>query len=229
MDFMINKSNDPQMIFDRHFSLKCPHCSTHSNISAISIPRYEYIERFRPNRVGIAYRCDSCNEPIFLKFKVRSLDFGNHRVLFHEEYEEIERPAETFEYSYLPESIKEDFREALTCYSNLCFNAFAAMCRRTVQSVASGLGAKGKDRVFAQLKDLKEMAEIEDETFDLLKQIVIDGHDGAHPHLPSLNQSRAVVLLELMKDVLYQLYVRKGKLQEAIQLRAEAIEEKKND
>jgi hypothetical protein len=148
-------------------------------------------------------------------------------VLLHEQYEEVERPAETFDYSYLPDSVKGDFRETLTCYSQACFNAFAAMCRRTVQSVASDLGAKGKDRVLAQLQDLKAMAEIDDETFDLLKQVVIEGHDGAHPHLPALNSGRAVVLLELMKDVLYQLYVRKGKLQEAILLRAKAIEDKK--
>jgi hypothetical protein len=171
MALIILSDNNPQVMFDHHFSLKCPHCSNQSNISAISIPRYEYLERFRPKNVGVTYRCDSCNEPIFLRFAVRSLDFGNHRVLLHEQYEEVERPAETFDYSYLPDSVKGDFRETLTCYSQACFNAFAAMCRRTVQSVASDLGAKGKDRVLAQLQDLKAMAEIDDETFDLLKQV----------------------------------------------------------
>ena len=62
-----------------------------------------------------------------------------------------------------------------------------------------------------------------DETFDLLKQIIISGHDGAHPHLPKLSAERAADLLELMKDVLYQVYMRKSKIQEAIKLRNQSI------
>jgi len=101
------------------------------------------------------------------------------------------------------------------------------MCRRCVQSAAADLGAKGKDKVLAQLQDLKDMAEIDEETFDLLLQIIVEGHDGAHPHLPSVDAKRATVLLELVKDVMYQLYVRRGKLQEAMALRTEAIQAKK--
>lgn len=112
----------------------------------------------------------------------------------------------------------------MICYSSGAYNGFAAMCRRTVQSVSANLGAQGSDKVLSQLKDLKEMAQIDDETFGVLKQIVIDGHDGAHPHLPRLNAARAAVLSELMKDVLYQLYMRKGKLKEAMALRQASIQ-----
>lgn len=219
---IIPSNNDPQNVFDKHYALRCPHCGVHSNISAVSIPRYEYILRFTPQSVGIVYRCDSCNEPVFLRFAIQH-DFGNSRVVVHDSYQEIELAKETFDFKYLPDSVGEDFREALTCYSSGAHNGFAAMCRRTVQSVSASLGAQGTDKVINQLKDLKEMAQIDDETFDVLKQIVIGGHDGAHPHLPKLMPERAAVLLELMKDVLYQLYVRRGKLQEAMALRQAAI------
>jgi hypothetical protein len=221
---IIPGDNNPQYIFDEHFSLSCPHCGAYSNITAISIPRYEFLVRFKPAAVGIVYRCDSCNSPIFLRFAINNYDLGNRRIILKNTYQEVERPSETFDFTYLKGDVEEDFREALTCYSNLCFNAFASMCRRTVQSVCTNLGTQGKDKVLKQLKDLKDMAEIDDDTFGLLKQIIIEGHDGAHPHLPKLNQDRAAVLLELMKDVLYQLYVRKGKLQEAMSLRKQAIE-----
>lgn len=216
-------NNDPQSVFDKHYALKCPHCGVQSNVSAISIPRYEFVARFKPSKVGIVYRCDSCNDPIFLRFAVEH-DFGNSRFLILEEYEEVERPQETFDFIYLPEGVASDFHEALTCYSSGAYNGFAAMCRRTVQSVSANLGAQGSDKVLSQLKDLKEMAQIDDETFGVLKQIVIDGHDGAHPHLPALNARRAAILLELMKDVLYQLYVRRGKLKEAMALRQASIQ-----
>lgn len=217
--------NNPQNIFDKHYALKCPHCGVQSNISAISIPRYEYLVRFTPERVGIVYRCDSCNEPIFLRFMFRP-DFSNSRAEILEPYEEVERAKETFEFKYLPDEVQQDFQEALTCYSSLAYNGFAAMCRRTIQSVCADLGAEGSDKMLNQLKDLKEMAQIDDATFTVLKQIVIDGHDGAHPHLPKLNPQRAGILLELMKDVLYQLYIRKGKLKDAMVLRQAAIEAK---
>jgi len=100
------------------------------------------------------------------------------------------------------------------------------MCRRTIQSSASIIGAKGKDKVLQQLTDLKEMAEIEEDDFEIIKQIILDGHDGAHPHLPSITVERANILLSLIKDVMYQLFVRRGKLAEASKLRKEQIEKK---
>ena len=220
----ITHNNATDSVFERHFALKCPHCGVQSNISAVSIPRYEFLVRFKPVKVGIVYRCDSCNEPVFLRFAAMH-QFGNNRTVIDEQYEEIERTQETFEFEYLPETVEPDFREALICYSNRAHNGFAAMCRRTVQSASTDLGAEGKDKVLAQLKDLKEMAQIDDATFAVLKQVVIDGHDGAHPHLPRVDPERAAVLLELMKDVLYQLYVRKGKLKKAMELRQAASRE----
>ena len=177
--------------------------------------------------MGIVYRCDSYNHPIFIEFQVNRYDTLSHKIILSENFKEIEKPTKTFDFSYLEEKVADDFHEALTCYANLCLNAFTAICRRTVQSVCSDLGADGKDRVLKQLKDLKEMAEIDNETFTVLKQIIIDGHDGAHPHLQILSKDRASILLELIKDVLYQLYVRKGKLQKAMQLRKEAVRQKK--
>jgi hypothetical protein len=84
------------------------------------------------------------------------------------------------------------------------------------------LGVDGTTKVRAQLLDLKSMAVI-DEDFDLLERIILDGHDGAHPHLPELSPERARVLLDLLKDVLYQLFVRRAKVKEAEELRRQAI------
>ena len=219
----VDIKNNTQNVFDKHYALKCPHCGVQSNLSAISIPRYEFLVRFRSTKVGIVYRCDSCNAPVFLRFSVQQ-DFGGPQVRIDEDYEEIERPLETFEFKYLPEDVVADFQEALTCYSAGAYNGFAAMCRRTVQSASVELGAQGSDKIIRQLRDLKEMAQIDDDTFGILKQIVIDGHGGAHPHLPALNPARAAVLLELMKDILHQLYVRKGKLKESMELRQASIQ-----
>lgn len=96
------------------------------------------------------------------------------------------------------------------------------MCRRCIQSVSETLGADGTTKVQAQLRDLKDMGVADEETFEQLHQIMLTGHDGAHPHLPALSAARAAVLLQLMKDVLYQLFVRPAKIREAGELRKKA-------
>ncbi len=224
---IINSGNDPNDVFEKHFSLRCPHCGQNSNMSAVSLPRYEFLTRFKPERVGIAYRCDACNEPVFLKFVVQTFDTNNSKIHIYNDFEEIERPSVGFDFEYLPEAVEKDFREACICFSNSCWNAFGAMCRRCIQSSADRLGAKGKDKVERQIKDLKEMASIDDETFDALRQIMLGGHDASHPSLPELTPERATVLLELMKDVLYQLFVRSAKIEEAAKLRSAGVAELK--
>ena len=190
MSMVLQSNNDPINIIDRHFRVKCPHCATLSGLSAISLPQYDLLRRYQPKSVGVAYQCDACKQTVFLRFAV-SYDWNRNIVEILDEYTEIERPKETYEYSYLPDTVSEDFLEALTCYSNSCFNAFAAMSRRTIQSASAELGAEGKDKVLNQIEDLKTMAEIDEETFKLLKAIVLAGHDGAHPHLPALSPERA--------------------------------------
>lgn len=225
----IKPDNDPGEVFEQHYTIKCPHCGVSSNVSAVSIPRYEYLARFKPERIGICFRCDKCNEPVFLTFKKYTAEYnGNNRFFcFQTVYEEVQKAEESFDLRRLPRDVAADFDEALKCYSQGCFNAFAAMCRRSIQSSATALGATGKDKVLAQVKDLKEMAQIDDETFDILKQITVDGHDGSHPHLPALSPDRAEILLQLMKDVLYQLFVRQRLLAEAAEKRKVQIQEKK--
>lgn len=210
-----------------HIHLNALHCNTTTGITLISFPHYKYLERFRPRRVGMVYKCDACSEPIFLKFEIDSYDFGNYRVQINERFQVIENPKEDFEFEHIPEEIRKEFIEALDCYSIGAFNAFASMCRRTIQSSATEIGAKGKDKVQKQIQEMKEMADIDEETIEILKQIILDGHDGAHPHLPALSRERAEILLELIKDVMYQIFVRKSKLKQAAELRKQQIENKK--
>lgn len=165
----------------------------------------------------------SCNGPVFLRHKVISL---SNPITLSDQFEHVAGSLEPFEMQYLAGAVLEDFREALTCYANSCWNAFASMCRRCIQSVSESMGAAGTTKVQSQLQELKAMGVTDDETFEQLHAIMLTGHDGAHPHLPSLSPARAEVLLQLMKDVLYQLFVRPAKIREASELRKAAIAQK---
>jgi len=205
------------------FALVCPHCQVLSHLTAVSIPQFAQLSAHKPSHVGIVYRCDSCNAPVFLKYPVKI--YASNRVELAATYSELERPREKFTYTYLPEEAELLFKEAMSCYAHGSFNAFASMCRRTAQSVFRDLGENGKLRIFDQLADIREMAELDGDTHSLLKKILFDNDTDGYPSLPTLNGEQAGILLEVMKDVLYQAYVRRGKLQQAMMVRRFFAEE----
>lgn len=205
------------------FALVCPHCQVFSHLTAVSVPQFNQLAASKPSHVGLVYRCDSCNAPVFLRFPVKI--YAGNRVELATNFQELERPREKFTYTYLPEETELLFKEALGCYAHGNFNAFASMCRRTAQSVYKDLGESGKLKVFDQLSDIRGMAELDAETFSLLKKILFDNDTDSYPNLPALMGEQAGILLEVMKDLLYQAYIRRGKLQQAMTVRRFFAEE----
>jgi hypothetical protein len=202
---------------ERSLALPCPHCQVYSHITAVSVPQFAELVASRPNHVGVVYRCDSCSAPIFLKFAVKM--YAANRVELANTFVELERAREKFNFTYLPEEIERHFREALGCYSSGYFIAFAAMCRRTAQMVFADLGDNGRLRIFEHVREARELAEIDVETFAAVKKVLFGADTDPQPQLPELGASEAGVLLELTKDMLYEAYVRKGKLQQAMMVR----------
>lgn len=198
------------------FSLNCPHCQVYSHMTAVSVPQYIPLVTHKPNHVGMVYRCDACNAPVFLKFPVKA--YATNRVELGPTFTELERPREKFSFSYVPDECELLFKEALSCYTHGCFNAFASMCRRTTQAIFHHLGDNGRLKVFDHLNEARAMAELDNATFDLIRKIVLDGDD-TYPPIPVLEVQSAGILLELMKDLLYQVYIRRGKLQQAMMMR----------
>ena len=107
----------------------------------------------------------------------------------------------------------------MLCYSNGTFNAFAAMCRRTMQAVYTHLGEPGKLRVFDELNEVRELAQIDLAVFAPIKRVLFGNDAETSASLPLIDEEQAALLLEVIKDVLYQCYVRKARLQQAIVVR----------
>lgn len=208
---------------ERSLAINCPHCQVYSHITAVSVPQYSELVASRPSHVGVVYRCDSCNAPVFLRFAVKV--YAANRVELANNFVELERAREKFNFTYLPEEAEKLFREALGCYSAGHFNAFASMCRRTAQAVFQELGENGRLRIFNQIAEAREMAEIDVDTFNVVKKVLFGNDGDPWPSTPELDAFEAGVLLELAKDMLYQAYVRKGKLQQAMMVRRFFAEE----
>lgn len=197
-------------------TLTCPHCQTLTHVSAVATPAFDALTDRKPKNIGIVFRCDACSEPIFLRFAARN--YTSSRIELAN-YSEVERAPENFPLTYLPEESEELFREALTCYSAGCYNAFGAMSRRTAQSLFRELGERGKLELFDTLQEIRNLAELDDENFAVLRAVLFGSDTDPWPHQPSLNGERAGVLLEVMRDLLYQTFVRKARLMQAMTFR----------
>ena len=119
------------------------------------------------------------------------------------------------------------FREALACYSSSSFNAFASMCHRSATSAFDALGEGGKFQVFDEVMIAQDIAGIDDDTFEPIKTVVFGAGD--EEDLPLLDRAQAGILLEIMKDMFYQCFVRRGKLPRAIKVRHFFVEESSDD
>ena len=198
-------------------ALTCPHCQTLTHLTTVAVPTFEDLSRRKPKHIGIVFRCDACAEPVFLKFLVKA--YTSLRVELSSAYTEIERARENFPLTYLPEEAEGLFKEALQCYASGCFNAFAAMSRRTAQSLFRELGERGKLELFDTLQEIRTLAELDDDTFAALRAVLFGSDSDPWPHQPHINAERAGVLLEVMRDLLYQTFVRKARLLQAMTFR----------
>jgi hypothetical protein len=200
---------------EEQFGLECPYCGVYSHMTPQSVPEFDKIHKDRPKHVGLVYQCDACHAPIFLRFAVKQ--YADTAVELYRNFIELERPKERFAFSYLPKHTEALFREALSCYSNNNFNAFASMCRRAANSAFAVMGERGKMRAFDEVMVAQEIAEIGDESFEPIKQVLFENSED--DNMPLLNHAQAGILLEVLKDMFYQCFVRRGKLTRAIKVR----------
>jgi hypothetical protein len=198
---------------------ECPHCGAHAQMIPLATPSFEAIRSARPRQVGIAFRCAACDEPRFGRTTVRAID--TVRVELSSNIVEVGRSQQRFPYSYLPAPVERIFREALRCYTADCYNAFASMCRRTVQVAIAELGSNAKLQWFELYKDVVRIGEIDRATAQTLETTLF----GGDVPVPEITGDQAAVLVETIKDMAYQCFVRTAKLRTAMKMRRFFAEE----
>jgi len=200
---------------EEQIGLECPYCGVYAHMHPQSVPDVDALLTDRPKHVGIVYQCDACKAPVFLRFAIKQ--FHDDAIELYQNFVELERPKERFAFSYLPKLTEILFREALACYSNNNFNAFASLCRRAAASSFGAMGDSGKLRAFDEVMMAQGIADIDDDSFEPIKKVLFEAGDGNN--IPLLNRAQAGVLLEVTKDMFYQCFVRRGKLTRAIKVR----------
>jgi hypothetical protein len=190
---------------------ECPHCGVHAPMIPVATPRFAELNEARPQHTGIAFRCAACNEPRFARAAIRS--FEPERIVLSANLVEVERPKERFQYNYLPAEPARLLREAFGCYAAGLPLAFALLCRQTIRT-AGGDEAMAGNRVFENLfDDACRLAGIDRETTDTLRSSLF-GADA-----PEIDADQAAIMIEIVKDMLHQHFVRTAKLRRSIQMR----------
>ena len=69
----------------------------------------------------------------------------------------------------------------------------------------------------------QDIAGIDDDSFAPIKSILFDA--GEEEDIPLLDRVQAGILLEILKDMFYQCFVRRGKLTRAIKVRQFFVQE----
>jgi len=223
MNVLIDSTGTMYFGDERETARNCPRCHAFSRMSPTAVPTFDELLLQKPRAIGVVLRCHACNAPVFLRYATRA--FANNRVELSPQAFDVERAIEKFSFNYVPEDVETFFREALICYSHNQFQAFAAMCRRSAAVTFADLGHSTKLRLFDSISDVREMAQIDEQTFALVTRIIFGGGTEPLLDLPVINTYQAAVLLEVMKDFLYQAYIRKGRLQHAMKVRKFFVEE----
>ena len=215
MAIIIGKETEFKSEANEKFGLKCPYCDIYAYMSPQSVPSFNALTQTRPKHAGLVFECDACRAPVFLRFAVQT--YAEDKIELSPNFTELERPRERFNFSYLPEETGLLFSEALSCYSNNNFNAFASMCRRSSATAFLVMDKNEKLRAFDELLAAQKIANIDDATFGPIKDIIFSAGEGND--LPIVNRAQAGILLEALKDTFYQCFVRPGKLNRAIKVR----------
>ena len=209
----------------KQLTVHCPYeCNMPVGVTLVSIPDHNLVHAHGLNEVGAVYMCNGCKKPIYIRFRnaVESGD-GVHA----EEAFQVQRVKPLLKASNVKsEDVKRDIEEALDCYSVEAWNGFASVCRRAIQSVCEDHDVKGKAKVERQAKAFTENYDFDEEMKELLNQIILTGHDGAHPHLPLVSKERAEKLFAFMQEIIRQVYDLPSLLGESKKLRTEAVKAK---
>jgi hypothetical protein len=195
----------------------CPHCAVPAAQAIVAFPRFRDLQLGKTSMIGVVLECSACRTPVFRRYRLAQ--WLADRIILHPGFEEPERPVEAFAVNQLPPVVASCFREALRCYSAGLFQAFAVMCRLTIQAMLENLGERSRMHLFEQVADIRSLARISDDTFIVVRRVLFDNDLLRLSQLGGLDPAPAATLLEVMKDLLYQSYVRKAKLEAGLRSR----------
>lgn len=183
------------------YSVYCPKCNAYSNLTN----RIAY----RKHKDGVAtnYSIEECNncEQHFLVATHAST--GERLAIYPKTLSQIVD-------SLVPAPIRQDFEEALLCYSVSSYRGAAALARRTVQVICLDKGAGKSKKLQEQIDELFTNGVITKDIKEWAHEVRFLGNDAAHPTKNEVTKEDAKDILELLESLSEVLYITPAKATE---------------
>lgn len=198
-------------------TMECPRCRVHSRMTLTATPDFAALSSMRPSQAGMVFQCQACRAPVFVRYRIKNI--GAQRIDFYNTPHEVEKPGDRFNFAYVPDKVAVNFRDALACYRAGLMQAFVVTCRATAQIVFEEFGDSGRQKIFDEIDEIIRIAELDDDVAEKLRNILFD-NDASSLYFPGgLDKVTAAVLVEVMKDVLHQSYIRHARLRKVLTMR----------
>lgn len=193
-------------------ALRCPHCDVYAQMALQQVPDWQQLQATKPSRLGIVCVCPSCRRPVFLSSG--RLLYETASISLDGRLEPVIKPKDAFETRRLPAALATLTEEALACYQYGHYQALALLANRIAQAADRQLGGNHKLTLFNTVNEIATMAEMDGALLRLCQRVLFDLQSASD--VPSLSAAQASALIALTKDLLYQTFLRPGKLREAL-------------
>ncbi|MEM8547999.1 MAG: hypothetical protein AAGF46_07550 [Pseudomonadota bacterium] len=207
-----------QAVIEPSLTRHCPHCDVFTRLSLQSAPSWQSLQTLRPARIGVVAVCPACSLPVHLVSE--RLRYGEHHIELDGGFTAVPERRERIQLEALPEPLRDLVDEALQCHADGHHRAFATLAHRIVQRAARTLGHDGKLRLFNNMTEAAQMAGVEPALLRLCRQVLFDLE--ADDDIPFLTRTQSQLLFELLRDLLYETFVRSARLQRATEFTRQA-------
>jgi hypothetical protein len=99
--------------------------------------------------------------------------------------------------------------------------AFASMCRMTVQAMIAGSGERGDSmqlQLYDQFDEIASVAKMNDGVLLTAQDVLFDTNPETI-YSANIDRASAAIILEIIKDLLHQTYIRHGRLNKVLGMR----------
>ncbi|MEH0933388.1 DUF4145 domain-containing protein [Micromonospora sp. CPCC 205558] len=195
-------------------AIHCPFCKnlTLSRVQGIAI------EEDNPELVTdalILLHCNTCRKGSLH----REIDFGGDGDFFEQVWPQ-ERRALSLS---VPEELRAEHQEAVTCFQSGAHTAVVVMVRRTLEGICKLNGVTEKT-LFVGLRELQRAGQIDARLMEWAEELRILGNQGAHYTGTKVTREDASDALDLAEAMLDHMYVLTIKFAQFKQRRAAKLE-----
>ncbi len=200
-------------------AIECPHCRAHAQMTVTAAPDFDALSRMQPESAGIVMHCESCHSPVFRQHRISRI--GRRRIEFETEGQDVERRDDQLRTEYLPAAVGAYYNDAVGCYRAGLMQAFASMCRMTVQAMIAASGERSDSmqlQLYDQFDEIASVARMNDGVMLTAQDVLFDTTPETI-YSASLDRAGAAIILEIIKDLLHQTYIRHGRLNKVLGMR----------